>query len=322
MSEAGPRAATDVIVELETGKIVLIERKNPPHGWALPGGFIEVGEKAEEAAVRECAEEIGLEVELAELFHVYSDPVRDPRQHTLSVVFIGRARGTPMHGDDAAAAGSFAEELLPTPLAFDHATILDDYFRYRRTGERPEPRPRGMSPFTPAERELLLQLAREAIASRVSDTASERSPAGARLEEPRGVFVSLHAGEELRGCIGTLAADRPLVQAVEEMAQAAAFEDPRFPPLSPEELSGLRIEISVLSPLRRAPAEAVIPGVHGVSISRSGQKAVFLPQVAREIGWTRQDLLSQTCLKAGLPADAWTDPATEIFVFTAEIFGE
>jgi len=91
------------------------------------------------AAVREAKEETGLEVELTELFHVYSDPARDPRRHTLGVVYLGRATGTPRAGDDAAEARVFAEERLPSPLAFDHARILDDYFAYRRSGQRPRP---------------------------------------------------------------------------------------------------------------------------------------------------------------------------------------
>lgn len=116
---------------------MLIRRKNPPPGWALPGGFIDYGESAEAAVVREAREETSLEVALVELFHVYSDPRRDPRQHTLAVVFIAKARGTPRAADDAAAIGIFHEEDLPTPLAFDHDRILSDYFTYKHTGVRP-----------------------------------------------------------------------------------------------------------------------------------------------------------------------------------------
>lgn len=135
----GPSPTADVIVEIAGAGIVLIERRFPPPGWAIPGGFIEVGESAETAAVREVREETGLEVTLVELLGVYSDPARDPRRHTLTTVYIGRAVGTPRAGDDAANAGTFTEATLPTPLAFDHARILADYFRYRRTGERPRP---------------------------------------------------------------------------------------------------------------------------------------------------------------------------------------
>lgn len=136
----GPSPTADVIIEIAGRGIVLIERRYPPSGWALPGGFIEVGESAPAAAVREAREETGLAVTLTELFHVYSDPARDPRRHTLTVVYIGRASGEPRGSDDAAAARLYGESSLPAPLAFDHARILADYFHYRRSGERPPPR--------------------------------------------------------------------------------------------------------------------------------------------------------------------------------------
>jgi 8-oxo-dGTP diphosphatase len=134
---SGPAPTVDVIIEIGHGSIVLIERKAEPHGWALPGGFIDEGERAETAARREAREETGLDVELLELFNVYSDPRRDPRRHTISTVYIARGTGEPRGGDDAARAATFREEALPAPLAFDHAQILADYFRYRRTGTRP-----------------------------------------------------------------------------------------------------------------------------------------------------------------------------------------
>jgi 8-oxo-dGTP diphosphatase len=132
-----PFPTVDTIIEMEGGGIVLVRRKNPPLGWALPGGFIEYGESAEAAAVREAREETSLEVQLVELFHVYSEPTRDPRHHTIATVFIGRASGAPQGADDAAEAAIFAEHALPAPLAFDHAKILADYFAYKRTGQRP-----------------------------------------------------------------------------------------------------------------------------------------------------------------------------------------
>jgi 8-oxo-dGTP diphosphatase len=132
-----PAPTVDIIIELENNGIVLIRRKNPPLGWAIPGGFIDYGESAEEAAVREAREETTLQVQLIELLHVYSDPKRDPRQHTISTVFIARASGTPHGADDAAEAGVFFEHNLPVLLAFDHAKILHDYFTYKRTGQRP-----------------------------------------------------------------------------------------------------------------------------------------------------------------------------------------
>jgi 8-oxo-dGTP diphosphatase len=132
-----PVPTVDIIIELEDGGIVVIRRKNPPPGWAIPGGFIDYGESAEEAAVREAWEETSLQVQLIELLHVYSDPKRDPRRHTISMVFIARASGTPRGADDAVEAGVFFEHNLPIPLAFDHAKILQDYFTYKRTGQRP-----------------------------------------------------------------------------------------------------------------------------------------------------------------------------------------
>ncbi|MBI3767759.1 MAG: NUDIX hydrolase [Deltaproteobacteria bacterium] len=133
----GPSPTADVIIEIAGAGIVLVERRFPPPGWAIPGGFIEIGETAETAAVREAREETGLDVRLVELLGIYSDPTRDPRRHTLAAVYIGRAVGTPHASDDAADARTFTETTLPRSLAFDHARILADYFRYRRSGERP-----------------------------------------------------------------------------------------------------------------------------------------------------------------------------------------
>jgi len=132
-----PAMAADTIIELDGGGIVLIERRNEPHGWAIPGGYIDYGESAEAAAVREAKEETGLDVELVEQFWVYSAPERDPRRHTITIIFIGNARGAPVAADDALRAVVASENTLPKPLAFDHTRILADYFRYRRTGERP-----------------------------------------------------------------------------------------------------------------------------------------------------------------------------------------
>lgn len=135
-----PLLTTDAIIELPSGGIVLIERKNPPDGWALPGGFVDYGETLESAAVREAKEETGLDVDLKEQFHTYSDPRRDPRHHSVSTVFIASGSGVPKGADDAKTARAFTEQDLPSPIVFDHAQILADYFRYKRTGERPKPR--------------------------------------------------------------------------------------------------------------------------------------------------------------------------------------
>ena len=132
-----PLVTVDIVIEIDRG-IVLIERKNPPHGWALPGGFVDYGESLEQAAVREAKEETSLDVALIEQFHAYSDPSRDPRHHTISTVFVARASGTPKGADDAKRAELFTESGLPAPVVFDHAQILRDYFHYRRTGQRPK----------------------------------------------------------------------------------------------------------------------------------------------------------------------------------------
>nr|WP_275993642.1 NUDIX hydrolase [Argonema antarcticum] len=117
--------------------IVLIERQNLPLGWAIPGGFVDYGETVETAARREAQEETGLNVELIEQFHVYSDPNRDPRQHTMSVVFIATATGEPKAGDDAKGMDVFESWRMPNNLCFDHDRILQDYWRYRHYRIRP-----------------------------------------------------------------------------------------------------------------------------------------------------------------------------------------
>ncbi len=131
-----PIPTVDVIIEL-AGGIVLIERRNPPHGWALPGGFVDEGERLEAAAVREALEETGLTVVLQQLLHVYSDPARDPRQHTVSTVYIAQATGVPRGGDDALQAAVFPVDALPAPLCFDHGAIIADYVRFKQHGVRP-----------------------------------------------------------------------------------------------------------------------------------------------------------------------------------------
>jgi 8-oxo-dGTP diphosphatase len=137
-----PALTVDIIIELRDRPdvpVVLIRRKNPPHGWALPGGFVDVGETLEHAAVREAEEETSLRVTLKLLLGCYSDPTRDPRGHTASVVYVAEAEGEPRAQDDAAGVAIFSPEALPAPLVFDHARILRDYLAWRQRGAVPSP---------------------------------------------------------------------------------------------------------------------------------------------------------------------------------------
>lgn len=140
MAHRNPTPTVDIIIEMRDRPfypIVLIERLNPPHGWAIPGGFVDYGESVEAAAQREALEETGLAVELIEQFQVYSDPGRDPRQHTMSVVFIATASGEPEAQDDAKSLKLFSPWEVPQNLCFDHDRILKDYWNYRLHRIRP-----------------------------------------------------------------------------------------------------------------------------------------------------------------------------------------
>lgn len=136
-----PAPTVDLIIEMcdrPHRPIVLIERLNIPYGWALPGGFVDYGETVETAARREAKEETNLDITLIEQFQVYSDPARDPRKHTLSIVFIATATGTPTAQDDAKNLSILSQWEIPSQLCFDHDRILHDYWRYRNYGQRPQ----------------------------------------------------------------------------------------------------------------------------------------------------------------------------------------
>src|SRR4030043_1961259 len=124
-----PIPTVDIIIEIESKEIVLIKRKNPPYGWAIPGGFVDYGESLEKAAVREAKEETNLDVKIIRQFHTYSDPKRDPRHHSISTVYIAKAKGIPEAKDDALEIGIFTKSNLPEKIAFDHRSILNDFFR-------------------------------------------------------------------------------------------------------------------------------------------------------------------------------------------------
>ena len=140
MKYRNPAPTVDIIIELidrPHRPIILIERHNEPLGWALPGGFVDYGETVEKAAIREAEEEIGLKVELIQQLLVYSDPCRDSRQHTISIVFLATATGQPLAGDDAKGVGIFEPWCVPSDLCFDHDRILRDYWQYRNYGIPP-----------------------------------------------------------------------------------------------------------------------------------------------------------------------------------------
>ncbi len=174
------------------------------------------------------------------------------------------------------------------------------------------------------EQAVLLRVAREAIASHFRRARPSLPAATGALAEPRGAFVTLRRRQdgELRGCIGNLASERPLLETVRRMAVAAATEDPRFPPLGPGELDGVTIEISALGPLLPIRPDEVEVGRHGLLVSDGRRRGVLLPQVPLEHGWDRETFLAHTCWKAGLPEDAWRRPDVEILAFSACVFAE
>ena len=179
-----------------------------------------------------------------------------------------------------------------------------------------------MLPLTETQQKSLLQLARGAIqASACSQRLEEIVIPSDVPAECCGVFVTLHKGKRLRGCMGHIEALKPLAQTVCECAFAAALRDPRFDPVTPEELAGLRIEISVLSAFIEIAPEQVEVSVHGLYISRGAQTGLLLPQVATHWNWDRERFLKETCRKAGLDEDAWRHGA-RIQAFTAQVFAE
>src|SRR5438128_6588529 len=174
---------------------------------------------------------------------------------------------------------------------------------------------------TDAERLALLGVARAAVLAAAHATPAPPLPGDlpARLHRPRGAFVSLHdGGGRLRGCIGSVAPDGPLAALVARLAAAAATRDPRFPRLRADELGGLRVEVSVLSPMRSVTAAEIDPAVHGLCLEHGRHRAVLLPQVAAGRGWNTETLLVHLCEKADVPPGAWRDRAATLLAFTVE----
>lgn len=179
-----------------------------------------------------------------------------------------------------------------------------------------------------AQKRDLLRLVRNSIAAYLAKLPLPLAEVPSLNDFHAGVFVSLHMGERLRGCIGYVEGSRPLLEVLQETAISAASRDPRFEPLSADELPQVEIEISVLSPLRKiaSPAE-IVPGKHGVMVRLGHHQGLLLPQVAMHYNWDAspagiETFLEHVCQKAGLPAEGWEDPNTEIFVFEAEVFSE
>lgn len=173
-----------------------------------------------------------------------------------------------------------------------------------------------------ADRQLLLQVARDAIAAHVGAAPAPRPGPSGVLAQPGGAFVTLHKHGDLRGCIGHISGDEPLGTVVPRCAVAACSSDPRFPPVTPAELDEIDIEISLLGPLERiAGPQDIEIGRHGLVVDSGWQRGLLLPQVAAEWHWDAATFLAQTCHKAGLPRDAWTRGA-KLWRFDAEVFGD
>jgi AmmeMemoRadiSam system protein A len=178
--------------------------------------------------------------------------------------------------------------------------------------------------LTAKEKKTLLDIAKTAIAAKVNNKdIPELTVDSETLKEKRGAFVTLKKKGQLRGCIGYIMPVKALGETVQEMAIAAAFHDPRFPSLKPEEVRDLTFEISVLSPLKRIKdINEIEVGMHGLYIISGYKSGLLLPQVAVEYKWDRETFLKETCYKAGLPMQTWMDKETEIYIFSADYFGD
>jgi len=179
--------------------------------------------------------------------------------------------------------------------------------------------------LTDTEKHYLLEVARHALKDEICG-GGEPPPAlvaTPAMSRRVGAFVTLNDGGELRGCLGLLESDLPLPATIAMMARRSATEDPRFPPVSPDEVDGLAIELSILSPFTKiASADDVTIGTHGLLIQRGTKRGLLLPQVAVKHHFTVAQFLEETCMKAGLPRRSWMDPDAELFTFTAEVIEE
>lgn len=177
--------------------------------------------------------------------------------------------------------------------------------------------------LTTEERKALLSIARYVVEKPLKPSRAPKIEVTPALKTPSGAFVTVHSRGRLRGCIGTFSAENPLTETIENMAAAAAFRDPRFPPLKGEEIPDIDFEISVLTPMKKIDdIDEIEVGRHGIYITKGASSGVLLPQVATENGWDRDTFLRQTCVKAGLNPDSYKDEDTIISIFSAEVFGE
>ena len=180
--------------------------------------------------------------------------------------------------------------------------------------------------LTEEEKKMLLKLVRQSILKKLDPKKADDvkvDPRMSVLNEQRGLFVTLHKGGALRGCVGHILPTAPLLEEVQKVAELAAFEDPRFPQVTLKELPDLHIEITIMSPMYTIDnPEDVVPGKHGLIIRRGYYQGLLLPQVASERNWDRETFLDQTCIKAGLRPGDWRKDGTEIQIFTAYIFAE
>lgn len=179
--------------------------------------------------------------------------------------------------------------------------------------------------LTQNQKEKVLEIAQKTLTQKIKEDKTYQPQAGDdQLKKEFGVFVTLRKGDKLRGCIGSIVAREPLYLGVRDMAISAASQDPRFAPVSESELAEITIEVSVLSPLKKIDnPDEIILGKHGVLVKKGFQSGVFLPQVADETGWSKQEFMDNLCAhKAGLPSDCWQRGECDIFVFSAEVFSE
>jgi len=234
----------------------------------------------------------------------------------LDVEILKYAHSGQTAGDNSRVVGYFSAIFYPAKNSHPHDSSAAEAQKLNAVA--------GVEPLSREQKKILIQIARKTVSDYVQNgTFYKPQVTDKRLHEIEGAFVTIRKKGQLRGCIGNIIGRQPLYQTVRDMAIAASSKDPRFDPVNPAELPELEIEISVLSkPQQIQDPEMIKMGVHGVIVSQGPfHQGVFLPQVATETGWNREQFLAALCAhKAGLPADAWKDPRTKIEIFTAEVF--